>query len=64
MGGGAAVVTVPRHVGEGVAASVLAALTEFTATGGVLPLGLGGQTECLTRQFVQLVDEHLAVDPA
>ena len=64
MGGGAAVVPIPRHIINVVAAGVLVALAAVAAAGGILPLGLGGQTEVLPCHLVQLADERLAVVPA
>ena len=54
----------PSYIANGIAATVLIALTPITATGCKLPLCLGRQTEMLTSKRVQLRDESLAIIPA
>ena len=64
MGSATAVGAVPAHVGEGIAAGELVSTTPNTATGGILPLGLGGQTEGIAGHCAQSGDKQLAILPS
>ena len=58
------VAIVLAHLAEIVAAAVTATFSILAATCGILPLGLGGQSELLAGNRIELLDELLTIIPA
>ncbi len=58
-----AVVIVPSHSVDVVAAGVFIAHAAVAAASGIFPLGLGGQAEVLARQLIQPRDKRLTIVP-
>ena len=61
MATAASIVRIPCHIIQSIAATAAMSLTLDTATGGKLPLGLGGQTEAQPCNDIQLGNKVLAV---
>ena len=63
MGCAATVSAVPSHIADGVAARIDVWHVTPCATGGILPLGLGGQAEVDVKVIAQACDELLSFVP-
>ena len=57
----AAVISVPRHITYGIAATISISLALIAATGCKLPFRLGRHAEVLASQTVELRDERLYI---
>ena len=54
---------IPSHIVQAVATGIESVSAEPAASGSILPLGLGGQTESLARILVESQDKVLTVVP-
>ena len=63
MGHRGTVAAVPGDIAHVVTAGIGVTASAATSTGGIFPLGLGGQTETASRHGTQAADEFLTVFP-